>query len=134
MRRLVLFTLTLLTAQVAWSAVLPFDLATHTGGVHGLAQGGPAQPATYGGDWTADTRNTWRDDDGEPRVQLNLRSNAGDNRWGFGVKLRDLAGLPTSALASAASNIQFSWTREAGTFRFSGSFDDGRGAGTYAFT
>jgi len=92
------------------------------------------QPATYRGDWTADTRNTWRDDDGEPRVQINLRSNAGDNRWGFGVRLRDLAGLPSSALASAASNIQFSWTREAGTFRFSGSFDGGRGNGTYAFT
>lgn len=121
MRRLVLFTLTLFVAQAAWSAGLPVGV---------LAQ----QPATYRGDWSADTRNTWRDDDGEPRVQLNLRSNAGDNRWGFGVKLRDLAGLPASALAGAASNLQFSWTREAGTFRFTGSFDQGRGNGTYTFT
>ncbi|MDO8677073.1 MAG: hypothetical protein Q7R30_00690 [Acidobacteriota bacterium] len=92
------------------------------------------QPAAYRGDWTADSRITWRDDDGEPRVQFNLRSNAGDNRWGFGVKLRDLAGLPSSALSNTADNIQFAWTREAGVFRFSGSFDQGRGNGTYTFT
>ncbi|MGE0865176.1 MAG: hypothetical protein AB7P34_14870, partial [Vicinamibacterales bacterium] len=67
-------------------------------------------------------------------MQINLRGNAGDNRWGFGVKLRDLVGLPASALASTANDVQFSWTREAGTFRFTGSFDQGRGNGTYAFT
>ena len=116
MRRLVLLTLTLLTASVAWSALIQ------------------AQPATYRGDWTADSRNTWRDDDGEPRVQFNLRGNAGDSRWGFGVKLHDLAGLPSSALSSTVNNIQFSWTREAGTFRFTGSFDQGRGTGTYTFS
>lgn len=122
MRRLAVLTLTLLSAQAAWSAVLPVGV---------LIQ---AQPAVYRGDWSADTRNTWRDEDGEPRVQINLRSNAGDNRWGFGVKLRDLAGLPASALANVANNIQFAWTREAGVFRFNGSFDQGRGTGTYAFT
>ena len=111
----------LLTAQVAWSAVLPVGV---------LAQ----QPATYRGDWTADTRNTWRDDDGEPRVQINLRSSAGDSRWGFGVRLRDLAGLPASALARCCQQRPVHWTREAGTFRFSGSFDQGRGSGTYTFT
>ncbi|MDP2319389.1 MAG: hypothetical protein Q8O42_08640 [Acidobacteriota bacterium] len=67
-------------------------------------------------------------------MQINMRSNAGDNRWGFGVKLRDLAGLPASALTGVASNLQVSWTREAGTFRFTGSFDQGRGNGTYTFT
>ena len=86
------------------------------------------------GEWTADTRSTWRDDDGEPRVQFNLRTGAGDSRWGFGVRLRDLAGLPSAAVANMANNVQFTWTREAGTFRFSGSFDQGRGSGTYTFT
>jgi hypothetical protein len=38
------------------------------------------------GDWTADTRNGWRDDDRTPRVQLNLRTAAGNDRWGFGVR------------------------------------------------
>ncbi len=73
-------------------------------------------------------------DDGEVRVQMNLRTDAGDSRWGFGVRLSELTGLPPAALSSTATNLQFSWTREAGTFRFSGSFDEGRGSGTYTFT
>lgn len=87
----------------------------------------------YRGEWTADTRSTWRDDDGEPRMQFNLRTGAGDSRWGFGVRLRDLAGLPSAAIANMSDNVQFTWTREAGTFRFTGSFDQGRGSGTYTF-
>ena len=57
-----------------------------------------SQSAAARGEWTADTRSTWRDDDGEPRVQFNLRTGAGDSRWGFGVRLRDLAGLPSAAI------------------------------------
>ena len=99
-----------------------------------------SQPATSSavpiirGDWTADTRATWRGDDGEARVQMNLRSTAGDNRWGFGVRPSELDGLPAAAMSGGATNVQFSWTREAGVFRFSGSFDAGRGAGTCTFT
>lgn len=92
-----------------------------------------AQPAVRG-DWTADTQHTWPDADGEPRIQVSLRSSAGDNRWGFGIRLRDLAGLPPAAVSSVADSVQFSWTREAGVFRFTGSFNQGRGAGTYTFT
>src|SRR5689334_9239672 len=92
-----------------------------------------ASPA-YQGEWTADTRNTWRDNDGEARVQFNLRTDAGDSRWGFGVRLRDLVGLPPAAVANMANDVQFTWTREAGTFRFTGSFEQGRGSGTYSFS
>ena len=159
MRRNAVLVLMLLSAPAVWAAVLPFDLATSTGGGRGLAQGKPvgitssggadgwkasvpsaalaeqsSQPAAYRGEWTADTRNTWRGDDGEPRVQFNLRTDAGDHRWGFGVRLRELAGLPAAALSGVATDVQFSWTREAGTFRFTGSFDDGRGRGSYTFT
>ena len=88
-----------------------------------------AQATATRGEWTADTRNTWRDNDNEPRIQFNLRTSAGDSRWGFGVRMRDLAGLPPAAFSSIANDVQFSWTREAGTFRFNGSFDDGRGSG-----
>lgn len=159
MRKAAVLALTFLSAPV-WAAVLPFDLATRTGGARGLAQGGPvgvvaangralrssvsapsaalgeqtAQSAAYRGEWTADTRNTWTGNDGEPRIQFNLRTAAGDSRWGFGVRLRDLNGLPAAAVANTANDVQFSWTREAGSFRFSGSFDQGRGAGTYTFT
>lgn len=124
MRRIAALALVLLSASSASS----------TFALRASADRSAAQAASVSGDWTADTRSTWRDDDGEPRMQFNLRGDAGDNRWGFGVKLRDLVGLPASALASTANNIQFSWTREAGTFRFTGSFDQGRGDGTYAFT
>ena len=82
-----------------------------------------AQTTVTRGEWTADTRNTWRDNDNETRVQFNLRTSAGDSRWGFGARLRDLAGLPPAAFSSVANDVQFSWTREAGTFRFNGSFD-----------
>ena len=93
-----------------------------------------AQTTVTRGEWTADTRNTWRDNDNETRVQFNLRTSAGDSRWGFGARLRDLAGLPPAAFSSVANDVQFSWAREAGTFRFNGSFDDGRGSGTFTFT
>lgn len=92
------------------------------------------QTSSVRGDWTSDSRYTWRDDDGEPRIQFNLRSSLGDNRWGFGVRIRDLQGLPPAAVTSSVDNVQFTWPREAGTFRFNGSFDSGRGAGTYTFT
>lgn len=116
------FALTLLSVPAVWAAVLPVGVTAQ------------ASPAAFRGEWSADTRNTWRDNDEEPRVQFNLRTNAGDSRWGFGVRLRELAGLPASALSGVANDIQFTWTREAGAFRFTGSFDDGRGNGTYAFS
>jgi len=121
MRRLALLSLALLSVPAAWAAVLPVGVAVQV------------SPATKG-EWTADTRSTWRDDDGQPRVQFNLRTSDGDSRWGFGVRLRDLAGLPASAIANLADNVQFSWTREAGAFLFTGSFNQGRGSGTYTFT
>jgi hypothetical protein len=129
MRKIAVCFVALLSVPAVRAAVLPFDLDARTGGARVLAQGRPVN-----GEWTADTRNTWRDDDGEPRVQFNLRTSAGDSRWGFGVRLRDLTGLPPAAVANVANDVQFSWTREAGTFRFSGSFDQGRGSGTYTFT
>jgi hypothetical protein len=139
MRKTALAAFIVLLAPVLSAAVLPFDSATRAGGSRRFVEGQPAQAglqmsAAYRGDWSADALNTWRGDDGEPRVQFNLRSSAGDSRWGFGVRVRDLAGLPPAALANAASDVQFSWTKEAGTFRFTGSFDQGRGHGTYTFT
>ena len=121
MRKVALLALTLLSVPAVGAAVLPVGVAAQT------------SPASRG-EWTADTLSTWRGEDGEPRIQFNLRTSAGDSRWGFGVRLRDLAGFPQSTFASAANDIQFTWTREAGTFRFSGSFDQGRGSGTYTFT
>ena len=54
-------------------------------------------PVTARGEWTADSRQWWSNDDG-PRVQLNLRSDGVQN-WGFGVPVRELVGLPAAAAA-----------------------------------
>lgn len=121
MREAVVLSLSLLIATIGSAAVLPVGV---------VAQSAPA----YRAEWTADTFHTWRGDDDQPRVQFNLRAGAGDSRWGFGIRLRDLVGLPPAAVANVANDVQFSWTREPGTFRFLGSFDNGRGAGTYTFT
>lgn len=91
------------------------------------------QDGQESGTWTADGRSNWRDDDGRPRLQLNLRSGDGSDRWGFGVRVAELQGLPPAARDGSAANVEFRLVREAGTVTFSGSFDDGRGAGRYAF-
>ena len=92
----------------------------------------PPRPVTARGEWTTDARHGWFSDDG-PRVQINLRSGDGSDNWGFGVPVAELEGLPAAAQSGSANDIRFTWTREAGTFRFQGSFDRGRGAGTYTF-
>jgi hypothetical protein len=101
-----------------------------------LVPGATQEPgvAVVHGHWTADSRDTWREADGEPRLQINLRAESGESRWGAGVRPGELAGLPAAAWSGVAHNARFAWTREAGTFRFAGSFDDGRGAGTFTFT
>lgn len=132
MRKVGLLLFGLLATTTASAAVIPLAFRSESS-VPSAALAQSASSAAYRGEWTADTRSTWRDNDGEPRIQFNLRTSAGDSRWGFGVRLRDLAGLPTAAVASMASDVQFTWTREAGAFRFSGSFDNGRGSGSYTF-
>ena len=143
MRRAAVLALIVLLAPAVGGAVLPVRLRSELSVPSvALVSGAPsvalafqsAQSPASRGEWTADTRNTWQGDDGEPRVQFNLRTSAGDSRWGFGVRLRDLVGLPSAAVANLANDVQFAWTREAGTFRFNGSFDQGRGSGTYTFT
>ena len=68
-------------------------------------------------------------------MQFNLRSIAGDNRWGFGVRLRDLAGLPPRRHCRTRPTTCSSPGRARPARSASrGSFDEGRGYGSYAFT
>src|SRR6266540_1104722 len=90
-------------------------------------------PVTARGEWSADTRQWWSDD-GERRIQLNLRAENGESRWGTGVRLSELEGWPAAAETGIANDVRFSWSREAGVFRFQGSFDRGRGNGTFTFS
>nr|MBA3270240.1 hypothetical protein [Acidobacteriota bacterium] len=92
-----------------------------------------ASPVTARGDWTADARN-WGSSDEGPRLQLNLRSIEGFNNWGFGVLLSELEGLPPAAHTGAVNDARFSWAKEAGMFRFQGTFDNGRGSGSFTFS
>jgi hypothetical protein len=93
----------------------------------------PAAGWQESGDWTANARNGWRDDDRVPRIRLNLRTSDGQDRWGFGVRVTDLAGLPGAALDGDVASVRFTLPREAGTFTFTGSTSDGRGGGRYTF-
>jgi hypothetical protein len=92
----------------------------------------PASAPTMG-TWTSEARTGWSDNAGEARWQFNLRTDQGDNNWGFGLRPSEVQGLPAAAFEGTASDVQFTWTREAGTFRFTGSFDGGRGSGRYQF-
>ena len=85
------------------------------------------------GTWTSEARTGWSDNAGEARWQFNLSTDQGDNNWGFGLRPSELQGLPAAAFEGTASDVQFTWTREAGTFRFTGSIDSGRGSGRYQF-
>ena len=94
-------------------------------------QGGAAGQAA--GTWTAKTQPEWKGDGGGPRLQLSLRTGDERDHWGFGVPLTELSDLPGAAREGVVADARFTLTREAGTFRLSGSFDRGRGAGTFVF-
>jgi hypothetical protein len=89
--------------------------------------------ASTTGTWTSEARPEWAERAGERRWQLNLQGESGRDHWGFGIDPAELQGLPAAARVGTASDVSFSWTREAGTFRFTGSFDGGRGTGRYVF-
>ena len=126
-----LWTLGLAAAVVGTTLTVP---AAELGGFSEQSQPAAGAAWTESGDWTADTRNGWRDDDRTPRLQLNLRTADGADRWGFGVRVTDLQGLPDAALDGSAADVRFTLAREAGSFAFTGSFTEHRGAGRFTFT
>ena len=81
----------------------------------------------------ADLRQWWCDT-GEPRVQMNLRAGDGSDNWGFGVPLARARRAAAGGDVWCRQRHPLRLTREAGVFRFQGSFDNGRGNGTYTFS
>jgi hypothetical protein len=83
------------------------------------------------GEWTASTQT-----DKPDKIQLNMerRGAKGDrHNMGSGFDYADLQGL-TREQAARGGPVRFSLVREAGTVEFEGSFQNGRGSGTFRFT
>ncbi len=87
--------------------------------------------------WTAE-HSRWRVDKGGTAtiVQLSLRRSAGRNSWNtsFHVPRTDLQGLTDATLIAPSADARFTFNRDAGTFVMEGRFQNGDGAGHFAFT
>ena len=89
------------------------------------------------GTWTADARPEKQGRDGtsrEAKLQLNLsRTTNGENRNQFGSDFEYSAFQGLSREQTQNGRVNFRLFREAGTVNFEGSFNDGKGSGTFRF-
>jgi hypothetical protein len=90
----------------------------------------PAQ-AVLTGEWTASTKT---DEPDEIHLSFERRTaGGGRNQMGTDYAYSDLQGLSRER-ALAGGPVKFSLVREAGTVECEGSFQNGRGSGTFRFT
>ena len=71
------------------------------------------------------------------KVQLNFsfdREKGRSNNFGSGFDYSELRGLTKAQVESANSSVNFSISREAGTIDMQGTFQNGKGSGTFRFT
>ncbi len=71
------------------------------------------------------------------KVQLNFSyqtAKGGNNNHGSGFAFNDLQGLTKAQVESANSAVNFRLVREAGPIECEGTFQNGKGAGTFRFT
>lgn len=107
-----------------------------------------AQDSAMTGTWKAND-NDWsskrrdKDDDNDfiekskDKVQLSFRferSNGNSNNFGSGFDYSELKGLTKTQVESANSKVNFSLVREAGAIEMQGTFQNGKGSGTFRFT
>jgi hypothetical protein len=94
-------------------------------GAHALAQ------STLTGEWTASVSTS---DNSKLQLNLERRSDkSGRNRMGQSFEFSDLQGL-TREQALAGGPVNFSLVREAGRVDMEGTFQNGKGSGTFRFT
>lgn len=95
------------------------------------AKAQPAPPQTdISGTWTAHISK----DDSKLQLNLERRSErGGKNQHGQSYAFSELQGL-TRDQALGGGSVKFSLVREAGRIDLEGSFQDGRGSGTFRFT
>ena len=96
---------------------------------HVLAQGTTTQ-ATMTGDWTASVNK----DNSKIHLNLERRSDRGSrNQMGQTFEFSDLQGLSRETALNGGP-VRFSLVREAGRIDLEGSFQNGKGSGTFTFT
>jgi hypothetical protein len=117
---------------------MPLNVKTLSRAVFGLilvALLAVSQPAvaqqTLAGEWTASF-----DTEKPNRIQLNFErrtAKGGRNQMGSGYDFAELQGLTREQVASGGA-VKFSLVREAGRIDCEGSFQNGKGSGTFRFT
>lgn len=89
-----------------------------------------AQSATITGEWKATVKKD------ESKIQLNMERRSqrgGRNQMGQSYEFSELQGL-TREQALSGGPVRFSLVREAGRIDLEGTFQDGKGSGTFTFT
>ena len=90
--------------------------------------------STLTGEWTASVRGEASEDADKIQLNFERRTERGHrNQMGQSYAYTDLQGL-TREQAMRGGAVRFSLVREAGTIECEGSFQNGRGSGTFRFT
>lgn len=92
-------------------------------------------------DWQKNLPNQSKEDkqETEKKVHLNFKydkdgNDRDDYSFGSSFKYSDLRGLTESQVSGSNSPVKFSIVREAGTIECEGTFQNGKGTGTFRFT
>jgi hypothetical protein len=86
---------------------------------------------TTTGDWKAEYKLEKPD---KIYLSFSRKSESGRNQTGSKYDLSDLQGLSANQVTGTSSNVRFSIVREAGNIDCEGTFQNGKGAGTFRFT
>jgi hypothetical protein len=90
-----------------------------------VTSGQPRAPIT--GEWRIEFKDKNPDE-----VQLTMSRGKSQN-WGHGIKISEVQGL-SSSYATMPANVTLRIVRDGGTFDLTGSFREGKGAGTFTLT
>ena len=115
---------------IGLAVITSLALLVWIAGVKAGAQNTSAQNA-ISGDWTATVSNK-----DNSKIQLNLERRSergGKHQHGQSYEFSDLQGLSREQ-ALNGGQVSFSLVREAGKTDFEGSFQNGKGSGTFRFT
>src|SRR6188474_1065984 len=93
----------------------------------------PSGASVISGTWRSRLSESWVRQNGERWVSLELQR-SGEHNYGTSIRLSELDAAGVRGEFFSAGNVHFTLKRDAGTIDFEGSFDAGRGAGTFRFS